>query len=93
MDWKDTVMGSGELNKAFDGDFGEAFFDHEPTAEDIFLIKLKLVAEAQAEITWDKAIREVVEFLNDTGMDAHTLIFQVSEKGWQAKLKSWSISA
>ena len=38
-----------ELDKAFDGDFGEVSFDHKPTAEDIFLIKLGLVAQAQLE--------------------------------------------
>ena len=35
-----------EINKAFDGDWGEVFFDHKPTADEIFLIKLKLVANA-----------------------------------------------
>lgn len=40
-----------------------------------------------------EGIKEVVDFLNKTSMDAHTLVFQVSELEWQAKLKDWNISA
>ena len=52
MQAKDTVMSKDNLGKAFDGDFGEVSFDHQPTPEDIFLIKLELVAKAQAEISF-----------------------------------------
>ncbi len=41
------LLSDEQLNEAFDGDFEEVHFDHKPTAEDILLIKLKLVAKAQ----------------------------------------------
>ncbi len=57
----EVVEGAGltdeEVMEAFDGDFGEVFFDHEPTADEIFLIKLKLVTKAQLNNV-KKAIKE-----------------------------------
>jgi len=38
-----------ELDKAFDGDFGKVPFDHYPTPEDIHLVRLGLVAQAQLD--------------------------------------------
>ncbi len=56
---KPNILSDEKLNEAFDGDFGEVHFDHKPTAEDIFLIKLKLVAQAQNDYT----IRQFREWL------------------------------
>ena len=53
-----------ELNKAFDGDFGEVQFDHKPTAEDIFLIKLKLVAQAQDIKSVKATVVAIAKYLN-----------------------------
>ena len=53
-----------ELDEAFDSDFGEISFDHEPTAQDIFLIKLGLVAQAQLEAD-EKVVREIFEGLEN----------------------------
>ena len=47
--------------------------------------------ERQVHDAYEGGMRKVVEFLNKTSMDAHTLIFQVSEKGWLSKLKEWGI--
>ena len=43
----DLLLTDKEINSAFDGDFGEIYFDHKPTADEIMLIKLRLVAKAQ----------------------------------------------
>ena len=42
------VLSDKEILAAFDGDF-KVDFDHKPTMEDIFLIKLRLVAKAQRD--------------------------------------------
>ena len=41
------ILSLEKLLEAFDGDFREVYFDHQPTQEDIFAIKLNLVAQAQ----------------------------------------------
>lgn len=86
--WKDTVMNKDELDKAFDGDFGEVAFDHQPTAEDIFLIKLELVAQTQAEITGkimkQEGRREVERYVN-----RNIVMAPLTHSNWQAKLKDW----
>lgn len=53
------------------------------------ILALKQVRDEQAEITWGKAIREVVEFMkeHDCGLDSCDMEYQV----WQAKLKEWGI--
>ena len=43
--------------------------------------------EAQAEITWDKAIREVVEWITNHGGSLDGIRTE-----WQAKLKEWGIN-
>lgn len=104
MNAEDTVMNDKELNEAFDGDFGEVSFDHKPTAEDVFLIKLRLVAKAQAEPSFKLGIREVVEWIEkefgyftDEGLG----MIVVDDDGyygrkgslakWQAKRKEWGL--
>ena len=56
--------------------------------------------EAQAEITWDKAIREVVEWMKAkmelTRCDPDTMAYfqdyvWVDYTEWQAKLKEWGL--
>ena len=53
------------------------------------------VAKAQAEITWDKAIREVVEWLEENNQgpwseasDRKDSLF-VLDENWQAQKKTW----
>ena len=55
---KPEILKDDRMLKAFDGDFGEAFFDHEPTAEDIFLIKLKLVAQEARDDCYKEMLRQ-----------------------------------
>ena len=47
------------------------------------------IAQAQAGITWNKAIREVVEWINDT--DIMVMLSPRKRREWQAKLKEWGI--
>ena len=55
-----TPLSNEDILGAFDGDFGEVHFDHKPTADDIFLVKLKLVArKAEANL-----LRQIVEWAN-----------------------------
>jgi len=49
-----------DILKAFDGDFGTVSFAHKPTQEDIFLIKLNLVAR-KAEQERGRQIVELLE--------------------------------
>ena len=49
-----------EILTAFDGDFKQVYFDHNPTPDDIMLIKLKLVVQATA----DKIKKDILEILN-----------------------------
>lgn len=66
------------ITEAFDGDFGEVFFDHKPTAEEIFLIKLKLVARA----TEDARDKEWIEWLDDNNVIAIHKDKSLNELGW-----------
>ena len=54
----------------------------------------RLIAD-QAEITWDKAIREVVEWGEEwcthTTADDAPQFKRECDKCWQAKLKEWNI--
>lgn len=47
---KDTI-------EAFESDWGEVSFDHEPTQEEIFLIKLKLVARKAEQNLREQVVR------------------------------------
>ena len=40
------VLTDEEILSAFDGDFSPVYFDHNPTADEVMLIKLKLVVQA-----------------------------------------------
>jgi len=50
MDKELVRLTDEKIIASFDGDFGEVAFDHKPTPEDILLIKLKLVADAQLSL-------------------------------------------
>jgi len=50
-----------ELNQAFEN-FEDAYFDHKPTAEEVFTLKLRAVASAQLALD-EKALKEVVALL------------------------------
>ncbi len=56
---EDIRLTPEEINAAFDSDFGEVYFDHQPTADEIMLIKLKLVANTAT----DKANRWWLDYL------------------------------
>lgn len=44
----DNLLTDKELNEAWDNAFREAvYFDHKPTPEEIFIIRLRAVAKAQ----------------------------------------------
>ena len=61
------------------------------------------VRDAQAEITWDKAIKEVVDWIHENGIGciSHRDIEEGRTRGgvglsfieadWQAKLKEWGL--
>jgi hypothetical protein len=53
---KPPILSDKEILEAFDGDFGEVYFDHKPTPYEILLIKLRLVSRATLEwvIKWGK---------------------------------------
>lgn len=65
----------------------------------------KTIAEAQAEITWDIAIREVVEWIDKNKecveesvstrrgdkITARCFVVELYEPDWQAKLKEWGL--
>jgi len=44
---KGLLLSDEAIQAAFDGDFGEVYFGHKPTPDDILLVKLRLVAKAQ----------------------------------------------
>ena len=46
MNLNELRLPDEEILSAFDADFGAIYFDHKPTAEDMLLIKLKLVEKA-----------------------------------------------
>ena len=63
------ILSDEDILEAFDGEFGEVHFDHKPTPDDIFLLKLKLVAR-KAEQERDK---EWMEWGNEVcGNTEHT---------------------
>jgi hypothetical protein len=75
-----------QILKAFDGDFGEIAFDHQPTAEDIFLVKLKLVAKAVDKVRTDWFEREIEKYKVIRGMayDVDTDGIEIESRDWQA---------
>ena len=52
------------------------------------------VTQAQAEITWGKAIKEVVDWVESQGTHENVVIYPIEIYGadWQAKLKEWGIN-
>ena len=78
-------MSDEAILEAFEGDFGEVKFDHRPTQEDIFLIKLKLVArKAEREI-----LRQVVakfeneyEVIQHFGKSSPYITFKLEREDW-----------
>ena len=51
---KPPMLSDEAILQAFDGDFGEVYFDHKPTPDEILLIKLKLVVKAQYNSLMEK---------------------------------------
>ena len=76
MDWKETVM----------------------RKEDCFIVQDEYISDfglqqrlrAQAEITWDKAIREVVEWIENNSSTC-AVEKHISRKKWLAQKKKWGI--
>ena len=69
---KPEILSDEDILKAFDSDFGEVYFDHKPTPEELFLIKLKLVAHVQRDDTFKKTLKQVCIYLNDAEDNARS---------------------
>ena len=67
---KPQILKPEQILKAFDGDFGEVYFDHKPTPDEILLIKLKLVAEAQRDDTFRETLKMVDGLINEAHKEA-----------------------
>lgn len=76
------LISESELDEAFDGDFGEIAFDHKPTVEDIFLIKLGLVAQAQLESCEKEHDKEVQAIKEKHRTDIKAILEQ-HRKEWE----------
>ena len=86
MDWKDTVMGSQDIKQIKSDRWGE------PARNYDYMIEELMVARTQAEITWGKAIREVVEWIEkETTFTSIALDGQVwiTKEKWQVQKKIW----
>ena len=81
MEAKDTVMNTGQLQEAVINK------PHLPMGQ--------AIAGAQAKITWDKAIREVVEWIEEKEfLCTNTkclLSLDSSTDEWQSQKKAWGI--
>jgi len=96
MKAKDTVMSRVEVNKLWkDIELGSSIPTFANYGEGHPTYKL---LKAQAEITWDKAIKEVVEWLHqDIRREfpyggEELVVFRANGEEWQAKLKEWGVS-
>ena len=49
------------------------------------------IAKAQAEMTWGKAIKEVVDWVNEQIAEMDRTGYYPKREMWQAKLKEWGI--
>lgn len=58
-----------EIFEAFDGDFGEVTFDHKPTEEEVFLIKLKLVARLAEQEILKQVVKSIQVALDSEWLD------------------------
>ena len=75
MEIEDIGLTEEEMKEAFDGDFGEVYFDHQPTADEILLIKLKLVANTAT----DKAIMKIVADVDNILINPKRINHRISE--------------
>jgi len=86
MNWKETVMNRTERRKAMERAILKNPFLTYPTPQE----RESVLLPAQAEITWDKAVREMVEWMikyrsESTGQ---FICFTLFKEQWQAKLKA-----
>ena len=94
MNWKETVMSDKVLLKKMLGLPDTSTITEYAAQQDMCLppgLYYKMGAQAQAEITWDKAVREMVEWMikyrsESTGQ---FICFTLNKEQWQAKLKEW----
>ena len=89
--WEDTVL---DINQWLDlHGIDRAYKRDMKTTYQHFQAEL----EHQAKITWDKAIREVVEWIvtqqlpKEYQAEEYKGLVVVANKQWQAKLKEWGL--
>ncbi len=93
--WKDTVMSYDKMMDIEEAVEDAVFLGQETDAKPL------AIAKVQAEITWDKAIREVVEWINlevfenSSGYifgDEEVFSTKTFHTNWRAKLKEWGLN-
>jgi len=87
------ILSDSELMNAWENAFEKGiYFDHKPTPEDIITLRLRAVAQAQAEVSFKAGIKEVVEWLEVVYCEFDDLQeygerVNYYRKEWEAKLK------
>ncbi|MBA7499212.1 hypothetical protein ES704_01952 [subsurface metagenome] len=84
MEAKDTVMSDDRLVQVA-VDLCDTDMVH--TIVNVDINHDRALAKTQAEITWDKAIREVVKWVRSNAI----FKYDNDREAWQAKLKEWRI--
>lgn len=92
MEAKDTVMSGEKIEEAMTVEVNHLPLQRHAVFDG--LSRYKLVAKAQAEISFKAGIREVVEFVlahKETGLFFKHGNVYIKPSEWQAKLKEWGL--
>ena len=89
------ILSDKELNEAWSNAFDKAvYFDHKPTQDELFVIRLRAVAQAQINKGQEEGIEKVVGFLTPYILERPTtgkIRIVMDYDLWESKLKEWGI--